>query len=155
MDVSNGAGNGSLPRNVSVLLDWIPELINEYHVIRINDAGCGRQVWIPDDRWGVDYRGYDKTDYGNNVVLDIARRKMRKANLIICKDVFRHMDIYDIKNALYLFDAKLLLADMDVGAAPHVLADTPLDLGELMGPAISYRKSPEHPTKYFGLWSLE
>ena len=154
MKEGDGAGKGSKIEYLGELLEWVPQLIERYKIKKINDAGCGRQVWIPEDRWGVDYRGYDGHDYGNNIILDISKRKMRKADLIICKDVFRHMEEGAIRSALALFDAPLLLADSDSGVEDHHEANTPIDMHQFLGDPLDMVESSEHENKYFGLWGL-
>lgn len=158
----DGAGRGSLAGNVAVLLEWLPTIIDKYNINVINDAGCGRRVWIPGDCWGTNYKGYDAINYDGVTVLDITVEKMRKADLIICKDVFRHLPDVEVQRALDLFDAKYLICDTVLGAPSREGPERPINMTRFLGKSLEVVRSLEalrRPVewwqgKFWGLWVL-
>jgi len=76
----------------------LPQIIRYYGIKSINDAGCGDLCWISHlDMATIDYVGYDivsRHSWGNTLTckqLDITKHVMRKADMVICRDVLIHL----------------------------------------------------------------
>ncbi len=163
-----GAGPGSTLEVGKKFVTWLRGQIKKRGIKSINDAGCGRVAWCTDaelSSLGVVYSKFDlDPEYSDDIIkCDITQEAMPRADLIICKDVFRHLDLDQVKAALALFDAKHLVCDTDPGAPNEHRAERPLDMEKLLGKPISKILSTEkrnswhewHKGKYFALWKLE
>lgn len=106
-------GWGSTLSNTKNVLHGLSVIINEFDIIKINDAGCGDLWWIQhfvNQHPTIDYKGYDLYDRPSwkelNIPcekLDISAKPMRPSDLIICRDVFIHWPNHYILKALDLF----------------------------------------------------
>ena len=94
--------------NISNSLSYIFKALN---VKKINDAGCGDFAWPKKvDLSNIDYMGYDVTQWNKQDTfkfkrLDIINQKMRKADLIICRDVLFHVPNNLVSKALQTMKA--------------------------------------------------
>ena len=160
----SGCGSGSTMEATEKLRQWLAYIAKKYRVQFVNDCGCGDRVWVAQVRWDVAYTGYDVQHYFGVEQLDITKERTRDADLILCKDVFRHLSNDDVLAALKLFAeaAPLLVADSDLvegtngelgkgnrwPARPVDLRDEPFSLGQ----PIESINGAGH--KMFGLWRL-
>ncbi len=164
--MGKGSGPGSTLEVGEKLVSFLSIIIKKYKIRTINDAGCGIHSWFRNaaiKKWKVQYQGYDIDPMMDDVIkLDITSEEMPKADLIICKDVFRHLDLDQVNSAISLFDSKYLLCDTDPGAPNDFNSDRPLDMELILGEPIMMEKSIEkgnkkfkwHKGKYFGLWRI-
>ena len=100
-------GKGSTQASTVEIRSALPDIVKKYKIKKINDAGCGDLHWIKSvDLGKVDYKGYDLVPRADGVQqIDISRKKMRKSDLIICRDVFIHLTKDRIFAALENFKA--------------------------------------------------
>lgn len=154
-------GSGSYLEVTARLREWLPDVIGRYGVKTVNDAGCGDGHWIAHVGWNVGYIGYDLVPYRGVVELDITTETMRPADLVFCKDVFRHLPKDSILAALKRFaqSSPLLIADSDLvdgvneplcnrRVRPIDVRIEPFSLGEPL------ESVEEVNHKLFGLWRL-
>ena len=103
-------GWGSTIENTKNILQDLPIIFSTFNINSVNDAGCGDLWWIRRLKSKIDYVGYDlykraswnKLDFRCEE-LDIYKQKMRKSDLIICRDVFIHWPNEYIQKTLKLF----------------------------------------------------
>lgn len=162
MTIAGGAGVGSTPEITKVLIEWLPRLVEKLDIHVVNDAGCGNLQWIERVEWDVDYLGYDSDPLREGIVkLDITQEPMRKADLIICKDVFRHLTNEQIAKAISLFNATYLICDTDEGVAQDRDRDDAINMRHFLGDPLELIASIEERQskpegwlgKFFGLWA--
>jgi hypothetical protein len=150
----------------------LPRLIKKYGVKILNDAGCGDLNWISTiGLRNVNYRGYDLFHYdawNNNPLkcrtFDITERNMRKADMIICRDVFIHLpndlvlqtlDHFRQSSSLLLSTSFLDANNMHRMSEPELkynkinLAIEPFGLGK---PLICIEE--DYPKKFTCLWRI-
>lgn len=163
MAIVGGAGVGSKPEYVQVLIDWLPKLVRKYRIKTVNDAGAGNQQWISKAKWKVYYRAYDIAPFSESVTpLDITQESMRPADLVICKDVFRHLSDENICKVLALLETKFILCDTEPGAPIESGPERPIDMIRFLGKPLETIESTEPTTraypwwtgKYFGFWKF-
>jgi hypothetical protein len=106
------SGRGSEINNSSALIKAFPKIINSCQITSILDIPCGDWNWMRCvDLEGVKYIGADivadlvkdnKTKYPETDfrVLNILEDPLPKADLVICRDLFVHMPLEDIRKAL-------------------------------------------------------
>ncbi|WLQ38461.1 class I SAM-dependent methyltransferase (plasmid) [Streptomyces castrisilvae] len=176
-------GWGSSEPHTQLVRKGLRTIIESYDVKTLNDAGCGDLAWMSTmDLDDVDYIGYDvheratwpelrQRGYRLEVV-DIASTVLRRADLLVCRDVFIHLPNDMILPALERFrgscryllttsyasdpvpeqgafsnyarvcEPSLRHAKLDLTLAPFSLGE-PLEI------------IPENsPNKYLGLWDL-
>lgn len=156
-------------------------ILTTYGVTTINDAGCGDLAWMRTLMLGaVDYVGYDvherhtwpdlrKQGY-QLVVADVTTEAMRKADLVVCRDVFIHLPNDMVIAALKLFrEAGTLLLTtsytsdgtavtfdnherMNTPSLLHAKLDLSLPPFNLGRPIECFAE--DSPNKYMGLWEL-
>jgi len=135
--------------------------------------------WITLDERNIDYVGYDslirakaieRIRKGWKLVCDDARLvKLRKSDLSICKDVFRHHDndgIEDILNkikesSVYLlcdYDSEHKITDSwhkDLkDGQPYNISGNRVDIRYYLGEPLVSSPSNEGEIKRYGLWDL-
>jgi hypothetical protein len=169
-------GPGSTEEMTRKLREFLPKVIKKHKIKTVNDAGCGDLFWVSLTDIDVDYVGYDdnirevargralERDW-KLVKADITKTPMRRCDLVICKDVFRHHSPSGIKNILSMMDAKYLLADFDeenrpgdthhrdIGDETYCLQGNKTDLREYLGEPEEQIQADEQG-KRFGLWKL-
>jgi hypothetical protein len=150
----------------------LPELMKDFGINSINDAGCGDLCWISDlDISNIDYVGYDivsRDSWGKTLAckqLDITKQVMRKADLIICRDVLIHLPNDLVLATLQNFrkSSRLLLTTTFAGSdnfnrikEPSLqyskidLSSEPFNLGNEPKQCIQ----EDHPGKYSCLWRI-
>lgn len=153
----SGAGPGSLPEVLQDLIQWLPKIVHHYRIKTVNDAGAGKQMWIKEVQWDVDYKAYDEHQWNDDItILDITKEKMRKCDLVICKDVFRHLTDKEIEAALALFDTKYIVADTVPGAPVGKKNNRSVDMTRFLGEPLDVVSSAEPSKrakgKCFGVW---
>lgn len=171
-------GIGSTKGNTESLRKFIYEVINDFDIKTVNDAGCGDLYWFTLEDYPVSYTGYDEvirdsavSRLRENWILveaDIMETCLCESDLVICKDVLRHHDRSGIDAIIENINtAKYLLADYDdktvIGDSWHKtvsdgenysLRGNKVDLREWLGDPIRSVASDEIETKRYGLWRL-
>jgi len=125
-------GMGSTKENTANVLKSLPYVFKSINAKKVNDAGCGDFAWVKHaDLKGIDYMGYDVAEWAEQdefkfKKLDVINQKMRKADLIICRDVFFH-----IPNNLIIKAIK----NMKASKTPYLLCSSayiaPYDHGDM------------------------
>lgn len=176
-------GWGSSESHTRLVRKELYRIIERYHVMTLDDAGCGDLAWISMVNLdGIDYLGYDAHERSTWPELrrqgyrletaDITASDLRPADLLICRDVFIHLPNDMILPALERFrrSAKLLLAtsytsnsDVEGGEFSNFermkepsLTHAKLDMTLPpfgLGKPLEYI-SEESPNKYLGLWDM-
>ena len=76
-----GCGKGSTIENTAEIREALPNIIKEFNIQKINDAGCGDFNWIktiePIKTFEIDYQGYD--------IFDRKKRSLPFIELDICR----------------------------------------------------------------------
>ena len=169
-------GRGSTIAATSRLRRWLPEILEEFGIRSINDAGCGDMNWISVmnlakyDYLGVDVLGHDRwSEFSGNPLFqfrtaDICSEALRSADLTICRDVLIHLPNSMVQSALdnFRISTKYLLttsfdqasnSNRDIVPGKYAeldLTSRPFNLGvPLMKLQEKYRG------KYLGLWLTE
>ena len=127
-------GWGSEIEHTENIRKQLPQIIKDYGIKSVNDAGCGDLHWISTiDLSGVDYLGYDlvSRDTWDTTLkcenLDITIERMRDADMIICRDVFIHLPNDLVSKSLELFrkSSKYLLSTTFLGADNNLRMKVP------------------------------
>lgn len=127
-------GWGSEIAHTENIRKQLPQIIKDYDIKTINDAGCGDLNWISTiDLSGIDYLGYDlvSRDTWNNKLkcqnLDIITECMRDSDMIICRDVFIHLPNDMVNKSIELFrkSSKYLLSTTFNGADNNSRMEAP------------------------------
>tara|TARA_Y100001963_G_C6768111_1_gene443388 strand:+ start:44 stop:601 length:558 start_codon:yes stop_codon:yes gene_type:complete len=91
-------GWGSEIEHTEQIRRLLPSILVSQNVKTFNDAGCGDLNWISTvDLGNVDYTGYDLVPRSKwnrplkCLQMDISKNVMRKADMILCRDVFIHL----------------------------------------------------------------
>ena len=158
-------GPGSSLEATKSFRPWLAAIVRKYDIEKINDCGCGDQFWVAHMNWRVNRQGYDIQAYDRVIKLDVSKEKTRDADLILCKDVLRHLDNESAQNALKLFaeSAPYLVSDSDTMDAvngslkpgnrwpgrPIDLQRPPFSIGKPLETVES-----DEGGKYYGFWSL-
>jgi hypothetical protein len=131
-------GPGSTLPATENLRPWLAEIARKYNIKTVNDCGCGDQWWVGHVQWKVVREKYDITSYEGVIRCDITKERTRDADLILCKDVLRHIDNEGVLSALKLFAeaAPYLVSDCDT------IANVNNDKGSQQGRPIDLRKPP-------------
>jgi len=172
-------GIGSTEVYTRKLRLFFRECIKKYDLKKVSDVGCGDLFWITLEDYDIDYTGYD------DLVRETARERLkagwkiekadaitnlvRKSDLIICKDVFRHHSRENITEIISNFKKSgsyYLLADYDSDDWNHGTHHKQLeddsdyqckgnktDLRKYLGDPIDSVKSDFEGT-YFGIWQI-
>lgn len=166
-------GWGSEIEHTEDIRQELPIILKEYNVKLFNDAGCGDLNWISTvDLSDIDYMGYDivpraKWNYPLKCrQMDISDNIMRKADMILCRDVFIHLPNNTVQKILDNFkqssDLLLTTTFMDLSSnsdrldEPSIkyakinLSIEPFNLGK---PLICIKEN--YPNKYTCLWRLK
>jgi chemotaxis methyl-accepting protein methylase len=100
--------------NTAGIRSLLPELVENYRIESVHDAGAGDLHWIQHIEWRVRYQGFDLVPRHADVQrLDITKDIIPPCDLILCRFVLGHMDPESAQRAVRLFrlaDAKYLLA---------------------------------------------
>lgn len=101
--IGNYSGLGSTYENTKEIRECLPLIIEEKQIKSICDAPCGDCAWIKHiDLSMVDYVGIDLVDFvldeairnipkGIFMLADLAKCKIPKVDLIICRDFLYHV----------------------------------------------------------------
>ena len=149
----------------------LPQIIQDYSIKCINDAGCGDLCWISHlEMDTIDYVGYDivsRDSWDKSLTceqLDITKQVMRKADMVICRDVLIHLPNDLVLSTLQNFRAcsTLLLTTTFDGSdnsnrikKPSLqyskidLSSEPFNLGK---PIACIQE--DYPNKYSCLWRI-
>jgi hypothetical protein len=110
-------GPGSNIANSSYSLSTIKEVIKNYSIKTMSDAGAGDLHWITQEPLGVSFQGYDLVPRHKDVSkFDITKEILPKTDLILCRHVLNHLSIKLSKEALSNFSesgSKYLLVTMN------------------------------------------
>lgn len=104
------SGCGSAYETTSVYREFLSNFLRTNDIKSVVDIGCGDWEFSQYINWdGIDYKGFDVV---SNVIEknrlrfekdtihfyhgDISQQELPAADLLICKDVFQHLPIYDI-----------------------------------------------------------
>ncbi len=112
-------GKGSMIANTVEVRARLPELIKEYGIRSVCDAGAGDLHWMKYVAWDVDYQPFDLVIRHPDVKpLDITREALPPCDLILCRMVLNHMDPERVTRTLALFRAsgRYLFATQHAGA---------------------------------------
>lgn len=171
-DGETPCGAGSTLASTERVRAELPEIFDKYSIRSINDAGCGDFHWVEKLKLlfkskKIDYLGYDIIDRKRRVLpfqeLEITSETMRRADLIICRDVLFHLSNELVEAAIKQFrksKSRYLLATTSPGDnslredtvekfQPVDLESDPFNLGE---PLLKVHE-PQF-RRYLGLWEL-
>lgn len=164
-------GPGSSVANTEIFRKWLRTVLETYGVKRMNDSGCGDLTWVSEIDFaalGVDYLGYDVRENLDAPLpyekLEIVYEPMRPCDLILCKDVFIHLETELVEKALENFRdacpgalfASTTFPGVDntrtnmKGFAPLDLAASPFNLGT----PLDKIESPIRRNKFLALWRI-
>lgn len=167
-------GWGSEIEHTGQIRKKLPEILAKYNVKLFNDAGCGDLNWISTIELGgdIDYMGYDLISRARwncplkCLEMDVSEDFMRKADMILCRDVFIHLPNDSVKKILNNFkqSSDLLLTtnfmdcsdngdrlnEPSIKYAKINLSIEPFNLGE---PIICVQE--DYPNKCTCLWRLK
>lgn len=159
-------GSGSKLENTVSVRARLPDLVREYDIRKVCDAGAGDLSWMKHVEWDVEYQPLDLVPRGPSVQrLDIRKEALPVCDLILCRLVLNHINVEGVLAALALFkkSAKYLLATLHQTKikAPYTpfesynnwdLRAAPFDLGEPLERIQDLdRKDPE---RFLCLWRL-
>lgn len=161
-------GKGSaLPSTVNIRAR-LPELVKEYGIKTVCDAGAGDLHWLKTVEWDVGYAGFDIHPRHPSVKrLDIRKEPLPACDLILCRQVLGHMNPEWVLQALALFrrSGKYLLATQhDTPVNELVRLDTynrynlmaePFSLGDPLEVIPDGETSPEKKRFSLCLWRLQ
>lgn len=173
-------GPGSTKEKTEYLRKFLKDSISKYGIKTVNDAGCGDLYWITIDALDIDYCGYDdlvRTDAKARLKpgwklehCDLVTDCMRKCDLVVCKDVFRHHNENEIGQILRRIQkcSRFLLADYDSihkvetqtqhkalkDGEYYAICGNSVDLRRYLGVPIESVKSNERIEKRYGIWNL-
>lgn len=111
-------GAGSTLERTADVRARLPELVQEYGIRSVCDAGAGDLHWIEHVPWTVEYRAFDLVPRHPRVAeIDITREWLPVCDLILCRMVLVHLDPERVQRALALFrqSGKYLLATQHRG----------------------------------------
>lgn len=136
---------------------WLPDIVKQYSISSICDAGAGDLHWIKHVEWDVDYIGFDLVPRHDSVrPIDITKEVLPTSDAILCRMVFNHLDQDRTDRAIELFKqsgAKYLIANRydNTGIEePRPFRQVEVRLGE---PIAEVRDGPDEGC-YLCLWSL-
>lgn len=112
-------GRGSTLAHTQSIRARLPDLVREYGIRTVCDAGAGDLHWITRVDWDVDYRAFDLVPRHPQVAeLDITSEWLPVCDLILCRYVLNHLDTERVQQALERFrqSGKYLLATQHEGA---------------------------------------
>lgn len=171
------SGPGSGKEATAALVEWLPQICEEFAIGSVLDAGCGECTWQPDlpGYIGVDVvreaimvarKQHPDRTYG---LLDICRDELPVADAVLCRDALQHLPLGDAQAAIQNFrrmGAKYLIAsshagemNVDVMAGgwyPCNLEAEPFWLGAPVRTVFDghWKGVDRYPTKVMGLWAL-
>lgn len=99
-------GNGSTLSSTEKIRAWLPEIVEQYNIFSINDAGAGDLHWIKRVQWGrpIAYRAFDLIPRDDSIAsIDITTQALPHADAILCRMVLNHLDDARIGMAIELF----------------------------------------------------
>ncbi|KAJ5719692.1 hypothetical protein N7493_007270 [Penicillium malachiteum] len=176
-------GWGSSEQHTRQVRKMLTEILDDYNVKTLSDAGCGDLAWISMiDIGDIDYVGYDLYERATWPelreggvkldVLDITTQDTRAADLLICRDVLIHLPNDMVLYTLDRFrrSASLLLATSYTGDLNPYGGEFS-NLKRMEEPSLRHAKldlslppfnlgqplikiSEDFPGKYLGLWNL-
>ena len=175
-DGSTRSGQGSNDRETSPIRAWFPKLVERYQIKSVYDAGCGECTWFPQITFkgplaytgaeivpAVVQANRERYPHLAFVSADVTETAPPPSDLIICRDVFVHLPIACIRQALARFKASgsayLLATTMPgTGCSETVLAPGAwriLDMATFAGqPVELHPDSIQWPYKMCGLWHI-
>lgn len=111
-------GSGSEIRNTERVRSALVEIVEEYGIKSISDAGAGDRRWIKRLDLPVRYQGFDLVVRNKEVTqFDITQQILPTADLILCRHVLNHLSVKFAIDALDNFVASgsryLLMTNCD------------------------------------------
>lgn len=107
-------GRGSTLASTESVRAALPELVRRYGIRTVVDAGAGDLNWISKVEWDVEYQPFDLVPRHPSVKpADITREVLPACDLMLCRHVLNHLDLFHVREALNLFKrapARYLLA---------------------------------------------
>jgi hypothetical protein len=154
-------GNGSTLASTATIREWLPWIIDEYDIRRLNDAGAGDLYWIRKVRWPqpIAYRAFDLIPRDESVtMIDITTAALPPSDAVLCRMVLNHLDDDRITRAIYLFrqtTTYLLATQFDGDKLPKRSPQfTRLDLRRWLGDPIERCQDGREPECSLALWRL-
>ena len=169
----SGWGSRKDSPSVHASLEALAYVVETYKVRSMVDIPCGDFNWMPGflANHPVDYRGFDivpalveknRTDNPGHSfeVLDVTSQVPPAADLIFCKDLFNHLSLPDVAQALANMKAsgsRYLLASNNFG---HQNAELSGEHGgetrhlDITAPPFNWTQTL-WATNYLGLWDLK
>ena len=171
------AGPGSTKVATALLREVLPQIVEDYSIGSVLDAGCADALWMPDlpGYVGIDIipaaierakQAHPDREY---LVADICADELPQREAILVRDALQHLSLLDGLTALQNFrrsGAKWLLASSHEGETNHNvpsgewypsnLEAAPFWLGapRWKVPDGTWDSGVRFPTKVFGLWEL-
>jgi 2-polyprenyl-3-methyl-5-hydroxy-6-metoxy-1,4-benzoquinol methylase len=175
-------GPGSTLAACAEIIQKLPVWIRSLNIKSIVDLGCGDFHWLKEvDLSGIEYDGYDivraaiegARKYASKNIrfhhADILSIDIKRADLVLCKDVLIHLPDQDVLSLLrsirengsrFLASTtapgwpNIFRAGMNAGEfAPIDLQQTPYDLGNPID-MIEVPRKETNPKKFLALWNL-
>ena len=96
-------GSGSEKGRTKHIIKCLREVVKNYNIQSISDAGAGDLYWFPKDL-NVDYKGYDLFPRHEEVIeFDMTKEVLPKTDLILCRFVLNHLSVRMVKDSLENF----------------------------------------------------
>jgi len=99
-------GNGSTMAHTANVRRWLPEIVQRYKILRLNDAGAGDLHWIRKVSWQsiLRYTAFDLIPRDASVTkVDISAEDLPESDAVLCRMVMNHLDEPRILKALERF----------------------------------------------------
>lgn len=158
MEEKTPCGQSSMRKWTLSIRRWLPEVVKNYSIESINDAGAGDMHWIKRVDWDVDYRPFDLFPRCHSVTeIDISKEVMPPADAILCRMVLNHLCDTRVKMALANFkeSAGFLIATHFVGDLRGNNREfTRLDLTKWLGEPLEMVEDGHEKGCRLALWDL-
>ena len=97
-------GTGSMVVSTQAIRGHLPNIVFNYGIKTVVDAGAGDLNWMPLVDWDVDYKGFDLYPRHPDVQqFDMCKEVLPKSDLIICRHVLNHLSIKKSEQAVENF----------------------------------------------------
>lgn len=155
-------GQGSTIHNTRRIAEWLPEIIKQYGIRSINDAGAGDLHWADSVEWPCQYTAYDLIPRDKSIVAcDITTQRMLDSHAILCRMVLNHLvdngNYERVNMALELFkeSSKYLFATHFVDGGPERSRQfTRLDLSWWLGDPLELCRDGHEENCHLAMWRL-
>lgn len=148
-------GLASTIQHTGIIRGWLPQMVEQYKIKSVCDAGAGDMHWITHVDWQVKYKPYDLIPRHPDVTkIDITKKQMKKSDAILCRMVLNHLDQERVEMALENFreTTKYLFATHFLdGLKTNFMW---LDLEAILGEPLEMCRDGHHDNCRLALWKL-